>query len=111
METPNYTYPLSRRAGSGGEAGGGEVDLLQHGVEGLGVAAELVGVVGAQAADDIHDVQGVVENDQVGSLSSGESSVISAAWVGTVLGPRMSSCAPLRSSAPCASPPTSAWGS
>ena len=45
------------------------------------------------------------------SLSFGESSVVSAAWVGTVLGPRPSSCAPLRSSAPCALPPTSAWGS
>jgi hypothetical protein len=40
-----------------------------------------------------------------------ESSVVSAAWVRTVLGRRPSSCAPLRSSAPCASPPTSAWGS
>lgn len=44
-------------------------------------------------------------------LSLGESSVVSAAWVGTVLGPRPSSCVPLRSSAPCALPPTSAWGS
>ena len=40
-----------------------------------------------------------------------ESSVVSAAWVRTVLGRRPSGCAPLRSSAPCASPPTSAWGS
>lgn len=45
------------------------------------------------------------------SLSFGESPVVSAAWVRTVLGPRPRSCAPLRSSAPCALPPTSAWGS
>src|SRR6266566_8165903 len=79
-------------AGSGSQIQGAEVDLLQYRVERRRPVGEFVGGVGAepgyvgvqvgrqggelaggdgpalgdQLADDVHDVQGVVEDDQVG---------------------------------------------
>ena len=47
-----------RETSSGGEAGGGEVDFLQHRVEGPRVAAEFVSGIGAEPADVATQVGG-----------------------------------------------------
>jgi hypothetical protein len=83
---------LGGAGGSGSQGGRGEVDFLQDRVERLGAAFEVVGGVGAEPADVpgqvgrhgaellggdqpalgaeladcVHDVEGVVEDDQVG---------------------------------------------